>query len=66
MFTFYKFTYMAWKNLLEKKGKADSLSRFEIVLYFSQKKQESGGTTLQLSLLVGRKESKQALCHLKC
>lgn len=66
MFTFYKFTYMAWKNFLEKEGKADSLSRFEIVLYFSQKKQESGGTTLQLSLLVGRKESKQALCHLKC
>lgn len=57
IFTFYEFTHMVWKNFLEKKEKADGLSRFEIVLYFSQKRQETGGTTLDLSLLV--KETKQ-------
>lgn len=55
---------MVWKKLPAKKSM--SLSRLEIVLYFSQKKQETGGTTLDLSVLLSdtkqlgerRKESK--------
>lgn len=39
-FTFSKITYMAWKKLAINKEKAGSLGRFEIVLYFSQNKQE--------------------------
>lgn len=58
IFTFYEFTHMVWKKLPgKKKEKADGLSRFETVLYFSQKRQETDGTTLDLSLLV--KETKQ-------
>lgn len=52
MFTFYKI-----RNFQEKKEKANCLSRFEIVLYFSPKKQQIGGTTLHWTLLA--KDTKQ-------
>lgn len=41
---------MVWKKIAVKK--AGNLGRFEIVLYFSQKKQETGGTALHLSVLL--------------
>lgn len=54
------------------KKNQNSLSGFEIALYFSQKKQETDGTTLYLSLLLkwsqanmGKKEREQALFHFK-
>jgi len=60
------------KKKFHKKEKADGLSRFEIILYFSQKKQETGGTTLDLSLLVkktkqlqGEMKASKLVCHFR-